>query len=131
MQGGCLCGKVRYQITQLSDNIANCFCEMCQKSSGSAFATFAAVDHDHLQWLQGQASIKEYQSSHIASRGFCQECGCNLYYRVAQTGSPYEIALGTLDQEPAQKPNANIYCESKREWAKEVEQLPSFNQGRQ
>lgn len=131
MQGGCLCGAVRYEVKNFESNIANCFCNMCQKSSGSAFATFASVKAENFRWISGENKIQVYQSSKIASRGFCSCCGSNLYYLPTEAGAFYEIAFGTLDEEPEQKPNANIFCESKKRWSKDVEDLPSFEQGRQ
>jgi hypothetical protein len=39
LEGGCLCGSVRYRIVGTSKSIGHCHCESCQKASGAPFVT--------------------------------------------------------------------------------------------
>jgi len=41
--GGCLCGKIRYSISQSVHNIVACHCTHCQKASGSGMSHNAIV----------------------------------------------------------------------------------------
>ncbi len=43
MQGGCLCGKVRYTISAEPVFTGVCHCTDCQKATGSAFNIVVAV----------------------------------------------------------------------------------------
>ncbi|WP_317929395.1 GFA family protein [Halioxenophilus sp. WMMB6] len=131
MRGSCLCGRVQYQVAEFESNIANCFCSMCRKQSGSAFATYGSVKVENLEWLSGKEFIKTYRSSSIAERGFCNHCGSNLFYHVIADNHEVEIALGTLNDEPNVKPNANIYCASRPKWFESPTQLPEFSGGRE
>jgi len=103
---------------------------MCRKNSGSAYATYGGVLPSDFKWLTGEKHIKVYQSSVSAERGFCEICGSSLYFKLAKNNSSYEIALGTLDEEPNQVPNANIFCSSKAKWSIEDEKLQDFQEDR-
>lgn len=130
MQSSCLCGAVRFEIKDIAPDIANCHCSMCRKSSGSAFGVYGTVPENAITWHSGQQTIREYQSSAKAKRGFCPTCGSNIYYRQLGENQPYEIALGCLDTEPNQAVNANIYYASKPAWSTDFEGLPSFAEER-
>ena len=130
MKGSCLCGKVKYEVKVFESEIANCFCKMCQKNSGSAYSTYGSVLSKNFQWLAGNVYIGTYKSSVLAERGFCKNCGSSLYYRLLNGSSGYEVALGTLDEEPNTQPNANIFCNSQAQWSKNNSQLHNFSHDR-
>ena len=46
MDGGCLCGDVRYSATGEPKVISTCHCTDCQKQSGSAFVEVVAVPNE-------------------------------------------------------------------------------------
>ncbi|WP_197457586.1 GFA family protein [Snodgrassella sp. CFCC 13594] len=55
LEGGCLCGRLRYCIQGALIDAGFCHCRMCQKSSGApmmAWATFFANDVVYTQALQ-------------------------------------------------------------------------------
>ena len=43
IEGGCLCGKVRYLAETEPAFVAVCHCQDCQKATGTAFATVIAL----------------------------------------------------------------------------------------
>lgn len=40
VSGACLCGAVRYEVTDLLEQVAHCHCTMCQRAHGAAFVTW-------------------------------------------------------------------------------------------
>jgi hypothetical protein len=93
--GGCQCGAVRFHAAELRDNPHVCYCRMCQKATGNLFAALVGVRHEHLTWTRGAAS--EFNSSDVAARGFCPNCGTSLYYR--SLGGPHvSISIGAFDE---------------------------------
>ena len=40
-QGGCLCGRIRYEVHAEPTNVAMCHCRFCQKATGTAYETCA------------------------------------------------------------------------------------------
>ena len=93
--GGCQCGAIRFHAAELRDNPHVCYCRMCQKATGNLFAALVGVRHEHLTWTRGKAS--EFNSSDVAARGFCSNCGTSLYYR--SLGGPHvSISIGAFDE---------------------------------
>ncbi|AVX05031.1 hypothetical protein MXMO3_02519 [Maritalea myrionectae] len=91
--GGCQCGAVRYKA--LGDDFGGsiCHCRMCQKQSGSYFGAFATFSNDKVTWTRGQPSY--FQSSTVAKRGFCKDCGTPLTYEWDRDG--ISLAIGSFD----------------------------------
>jgi hypothetical protein len=99
---------------------------MCQRSSGSAFMVGARFTNDTLQFTKGRPKV--YRSSDIAERGFCAECGSQLYYRLVVQISGYEpgiaLATGTLDDPESVKPEYHYGVESQLSWLHFDDGLP-------
>lgn len=92
--GGCLCGAVRYRVTGPLRPVVTCHCGQCRRTSGH-FAAFTACAAGDLV-MESDRGLRWYRSSPEAERGFCGECGSNLFWKPAQ-GRAISIAAGTLD----------------------------------
>jgi hypothetical protein len=126
IEGGCLCGEVRYQINDSIKDVSNCHCAMCRKHHGAAFATYGEVKICHFQWLQGEERIAVYRSSGQLERLFCRLCGSSLLCRTDEEPDTLYLALGTLDSEPGCKPTYHIWVGSKASWHTITDDLPQF-----
>ena len=124
LQGGCLCGKVRYEITGPLFNADHCHCSMCRRHHGAAFVTYADFNPDHFQWTVGEALVQIYQVNSGAGWAFCRECGSSL--AGTDDGKVSSIALGTVDGDPEITPTAHIFVNSKAEWYEISDTLPQF-----
>jgi hypothetical protein len=93
--GGCQCGAIRFHAKALRSNPHVCYCRMCQKATGNLFAALVGVKHENLTWTRGKPA--EFDSSDVAARGFCANCGTSLYYR-AQGGPHVSISIGAFDE---------------------------------
>jgi len=78
--GGCLCGKIRFEISEQPIGTGFCHCRICQKTLGGPINAWVAFPVDSVQFLD--AMPKVYSSSRIAERGFCDQCGTSLTYRL-------------------------------------------------
>lgn len=115
--GGCQCGAVRFRAERLG-RASICHCRMCQKATGSFFGPF--VDAHGLTWTRGEP--KRFQSSNIARRGFCADCGTPLTYEAEQ-GTP-NIAIGALDDPGAAAPVVQIGLQAKLSYVDGLSALP-------
>jgi hypothetical protein len=132
MQGGCLCGKVRYSIAADPIFTGVCHCHNCQKETGSAFAVSVGVPKPTLTVT---GTLKTYtdrgDSGQPVYRKFCPECGSTVITEVAVMPDITIIAAGTLDDTSAVRPGMHIYCASKQDWteipagAKSFPQMPT------
>ena len=106
--GGCLCGGVRYRVSGELRGVTNCFCEQCRKSSGHHVAAAHARHADF--HLENDHTLKWYRSSEKARRGFCRECGGNLFWQPDH-GNTVSIMAGTLDTPTGLSTIGNVYVD--------------------
>ena len=91
--GHCLCNAVTVTAKPIKPHLEACHCEMCRRWCGSAYI---AVQSDADVSFTGEKHITRYKSSDWAERGFCSQCGSNLFYRFTPTGS-YSFLAGLFD----------------------------------
>lgn len=60
IEGGCLCGSVRYAITGPLGPAGHCHCSICRKAHGAAFATWVFVEPDQFRWSAGAELVGRY-----------------------------------------------------------------------
>ena len=121
MTGGCLCGAVRYEATELPSVVNYCHCRMCQRWSGSAFVVAAKFPREAVTFTQGQPEY--YRSSEIGERGYCTSCGSPLIFRYVGL-DPIYVAVGTLDRPEDAPPTLHTCIESKVPWLHIDDDLP-------
>ena len=105
-EGGCHCGNVRYVVTGPLRDVILCHCYDCMKTIGTSIAATASPD-DAIT-ITGDA-LKWYESSDIAKRGFCGECGASLFYK-AYDATHTSILAGTLDDPNSVACGGQIYA---------------------
>lgn len=126
IQGGCLCGRVRYQIEGVLSNVDHCHCSMCRKQHGAAFGTYADCEPDKFTWVSGEGFIKIYESASGSGWCFCQECGSTL--AGTDNGEITSITLGTVDGDPGVRPESHIFVDSKACWYEICDNLPQHKE---
>jgi hypothetical protein len=86
----CLCGSVKICVAKIDPKFTVCHCESCRKwGGGPLFMTQCGADIH----FEGEETVKEYDSSSWASRGFCSNCGTHLFSRFKKTGA-YNVPVG-------------------------------------
>ncbi|MGR3984483.1 MAG: GFA family protein [Gammaproteobacteria bacterium] len=106
--GGCLCGGVRYCIDRVLRGVVNCFCAQCRRSSGHHVAATQARRAD--LHLESDRTLKWYRSSEKAQRGFCGECGGNLFWRHDKEDT-VSIMAGSIDAPTGLRVCENLHVE--------------------
>ena len=122
--GRCLCGEVRFQISEQPIEIVFCHCRMCQRSSGAQIGAGAMFTREALRFTRG--APKYYKSSPIAERGFCANCGSSLTYRplVPQWSDWIDVDVASLDSPEDFAPTWHLGVESQMPWADINDDLP-------
>lgn len=110
VDGGCLCGAVRYRAQPENREGYYCHCRMCQLAFGNTRAAFFNLPKDQVQWLTREPAY--FKSSKLAQRGFCSQCGTPLSFEYI--GSPrIDLSIGSLDDPGAFKPASHFAVESR------------------
>lgn len=98
-----------------------CHCRMCQRALGNLFGVFAGAPNDLLVWSRGQPRL--FESSSMASRGFCEHCGTPLSFRYHDSLFTY-LTLGSLDHPQQVRPEQHYGIESQLPWLTLLDGLP-------
>jgi hypothetical protein len=118
MNGGCLCGAIRYTVSAPVTELRACHCTNCQKASGAGGSVNAMMASAAFKITQG--TPKRYtavaDSGRTLHRYFCGDCGSPLYSQRAATPETLSIRAGTLDGAGGLKITANIWCASAPSW---------------
>ena len=126
INGGCVCGKVRFKISGPIFNVDHCHCSLCRRQHGAAFATYAQFNPGDFKWTSGEEHIKVHEMASGAGWCFCSECGSSL--AASDKGLVTSITLGTVEGDPGIKPEAHIFVGSKAPWYEISDDLPQFKE---
>lgn len=123
--GGCLCGAVRYEISGPLRDVVNCHCSMCQRQHGG-FGPHTKALKENIE-ISKSDGLAWYQTSDIARRGFCRECGSGLFWEPIHfdgTG----ILAGTLDAPTGLRTLGHIFVGEKADFFDITDGLPQFEE---
>ena len=114
MQGGCACGKVRFAARIENDEAYLCHCRMCQRATGSVSIAFKNLLKADVEWLSG---LDWYDSSPIARRPFCSQCGTSLGFVFRGDGDKMDLTVAAFDDPSRFQPKWHFGAEGiQRPW---------------
>ena len=114
MSGGCACGRIRYTATIENDDAYLCHCRMCQRSTGSVSIAFKNVKAAGVRW---ETEPDLYESSPIALRPYCRECGTSLGFKFKEGSENMDLAVASFDDPSRFRPKHHFGAESMhRQW---------------
>ena len=132
--GGCLCGKVRYEITGEIKNIIYCHCSRCRKAQGSAFATNGNVNSEEFKFISGESELTGYEATPGQTKYFCKHCGSPIISKSKANMDKVRVRLGTVESEISERPIGHIFVGSKANWEEievKIPQYDTYEPGRQ
>ena len=113
MTGGCACGRVRFTANVANDEAYLCHCRMCQRITGSVSIAFKNVPQASVTWSSGP---DWYDSSPIARRLYCRECGTSLGFQFKE-GPNLDLTVASFDDPSRFQPTSHFGVESMhRQW---------------
>lgn len=124
VDGGCLCGAVRFAVTLPTMFCGHCHCTMCQRNHGAAFVTWFAVDRSQVDVIQGGGELVRYDSSENGTRSFCSRCGTSLFCENAAHPDRVDIPLANMNGPIDRVPQVHVHVDSRTEWFAIADSLP-------
>jgi hypothetical protein len=129
LTGGCLCGGVRYEVTEDFQWANYCHCTRCQRRTGTAASANALVAATGYRITAGEDLIKTYRPEDGAPKAFCGDCGSALYAGGPELGW-LGVRLGTLDTYPGIRPKHRQYVDYAAVWEPIPDDgLPRYGEG--
>jgi hypothetical protein len=113
IEGGCLCGQVRYTAEAEPFFTAVCHCKNCQKQAGTAFSVVIGLPEAAMAFTGEMATYADTaDSGGVVERKFCPRCGSALLSTVPARPGMVILKAGSLDDTSGLEPKVHVWTES-------------------
>jgi len=137
MEGGCICGHVRYRLAGKPLIVHACHCSWCQRETGTAHALNALYEADRVEHLKGEPELILTPSASGKGQRIarCPNCKVAIWSNYPQAGPAVRfVRVGTMDNPGEYPPDIHIFTASKLPWvtfpngARVVAELYNFDE---
>jgi hypothetical protein len=118
IEGGCLCGAVRYRADAEPLATRACWCRFCQYIAAGNAAVSVAFPRDAMIItgdLRDYATVAD-SGSHMHRR-FCPACGVHMFSEAEERPHLVFVRAGTLDDPSIVVPSTVIWTKQAPSWA--------------
>lgn len=119
LEGGCLCGAIRFRASGKPYRVGLCHCLDCRKHHGALFHASAIFPQEAVT-IEGEPG--EYQG-----RFFCPRCGSPVF---ARSGDEVELNIGSLDQPNQVRPTYELWTIRREAFLPAFPQLKHYERDR-
>lgn len=132
VEGGCLCGSVRFAVSEALAPAACCHCSDCRKTTGSAFDISIPVSLGSSTVLSGspRGFTKAGDSGTKLTRHFRPDCGSPPYTSSGRHPDRVYVKAGSLNDPSRVMPAYQSWTGSRVLWAEIPPGLPGYAKGR-
>ena len=115
LEGGCLCGKVRFRTTQVPLRTFACHCTFCQRVTGSSYFAESIYPTNAVVLNAGALSRYEHISDGSKKKvfvHFCPNCGTTVSLTFERWPEIRGISRGCYDNPNAVEVSSHIWTQS-------------------
>jgi len=128
MEGGCLCGAVRYAFEGAPTSSGVCHCETCRRAASAPRLPFVGVRSAGFRFTRG--APVDFTSSPGVIRSFCGRCGSPLTYRRDDAPDGLDVMAISLDDPGAAPPTFHVWVSEALDWDRLAGDLPAYPRNR-
>lgn len=125
IEGGCLCGAVRYKLAEEALQTCLCHCEDCRKASGAPAVAWTFFKKGALEWTKGEPKMIVFAER---ERSFCGDCGTPLMFFDPAIPGIFEVSTNSLDEPGEFPPIDQCWVQDEIRWAKDMASLPRYEE---
>jgi hypothetical protein len=115
--GGCLCGGVRFELSEPAKVAYYCHCTRCQRRTGTGSSAQARIDGATFRLLKGNELVKCWRHPDGGfEKCFCRECGAHVFSRNPDDPSQMSVRMGAFDDDPGVRPSGRMYVAYTASW---------------
>jgi hypothetical protein len=100
LTGGCLCGGVRFEVSEPPVHAGYCHCTRCQRRTGTAAAFSARLVPGSLKVTSGEELIRSWDPPDGFKKAFCSACGGALWAQSHLDPEVFVVRMGAFDSDP-------------------------------
>src|SRR6185503_14664796 len=112
LEGSCLCGGVRFDVTEPFLATSHCHCEYCKRIAGGYGTVSGRARTEAIRVLEGEELLRSYTPGEGSAKTFCSVCGSNLFGGGWPQSEEASIRLSAIDDPLPAPPVKHIYTRS-------------------
>jgi hypothetical protein len=116
LTGGCLCGQVRFEVTEPPISASYCHCTRCQRRTGTAASVQVRIVPGSLRVTEGEDLIAAFKPEDGFPKEFCSACGSALWSRSPENPQALGVRMGAFDEDPGIRPSYRQYVAYAASW---------------
>jgi hypothetical protein len=115
--GGCLCGAVRFALSEAPRHAGYCHCTRCQRRTGGASSAQARIDGRTFTLTSGAETLRCWRHPDGGfEKCFCGTCGSQLFSRNPDDATQMSIRMAAFDQDPGVRLGWRTYVAYAAPW---------------
>jgi len=128
VEGGCLCGAVRYRASGAESNPTLCHCGSCRRAAGAPVVAWVTFPPAAFAFIRGEPT--RFRSSPPVERTFCPRCGTSLTYQHTDFPNEMDVTIASLDDPAAFPPADHTWTSERVAWLELGDRLPQLARSR-
>ena len=116
LRGSCLCGGVKFELTDSPETLRYCHCASCKKLSGGTGTVSGRVPSSAIRILEGADLLQTFQPAEGTSKTFCLACGSNVFGGGWPDSEIASVRATAIDDAFDARPSAHIFVRSVAAW---------------
>ena len=117
LTGACLCGGVRFEISEPLTASRYCHCKRCQRRTGTGFSVSGQTVPGSFRIVEGAELVRSWAPEGGWVKAFCSRCGGHLYSASPADPEQVSVRLGALDEDPGVRPSAHQFADYAPAWS--------------
>jgi len=115
--GGCLCGAVRFELSEPPARAGYCHCTRCQRRTGTAASAQARIAASTFRLHSGEDEIGAWRHPDGGfEKCFCARCGAHLFSRDPEGSGQMSVRMAAFDEDPGVPPSFRAYVAYAAPW---------------
>jgi len=117
LTGGCLCGRVRFELTEPATDAGYCHCTRCQRRTGSGSSAQARIDGRTFRLTAGEEWVRAWRHHDGGfEKCFCAQCGAQLFARNPDDPAQMSVRMAAFDGDPGVRPSWRAFVAYTAPW---------------
>lgn len=117
LTGGCMCGAVRWELSEPPIGAGICHCTRCVRRTGTASSYSALALKANLEVASGEDSLGVYAPDEGWHKYFCGECGSAVFTLNPDQPELVGMRMGGFDGDPGVRPRFHQFTNYAPVWA--------------
>ncbi len=115
--GRCLCGGVRFELSEPVTVAGYCHCTRCQRRTGTASSAQARIEGSTFRLLSGEDLVQGWRHPDGGfEKCFCRTCGAHLFSRDPDGSGKMSIRMSAFDDDPGVRPGWRAFVAYAAPW---------------